>query len=68
MEWSHQVSADLEWVGKQAFKNRTETTSRAPAVETETSLTLQRLNYNFYKAFEVGGGIPRPRPKRQWPP
>jgi hypothetical protein len=54
VEWSHQIGPDLEWVGKQAFKNRTETTPGAPTVKTETSLTIQRLNYNFYKAFEVG--------------
>jgi hypothetical protein len=54
VEWSHQIGPDLEWVGKQAFKNRTETTPGAPTVKTETSLTIQRLNYNFYKDFEVG--------------
>jgi uncharacterized repeat protein (TIGR01451 family) len=54
VEWSHQVTPDLEWVGKQAFKNRVETTPGAGDVETETSLTIQRLNYNFYKDFELG--------------
>ena len=54
VEWSHQVTPDLEWVGKQAFKNRVETAPGRVDIETETSLTIQRLNYNFYKAFELG--------------
>ncbi|MEE8266372.1 MAG: hypothetical protein V3R62_08485, partial [Acidiferrobacterales bacterium] len=54
VEWSFQITPKLEWVGKQAFKHLEEAAPSAPSIESDTYLTIQRFNYNFYKKFDVG--------------
>ncbi|MFQ5756455.1 MAG: OmpA family protein [Acidiferrobacterales bacterium] len=54
VEWSYQIRPKLEWVGKQAFKHLEEAAPNSPSIESDTYLTIQRFNYNFYKKFDVG--------------
>jgi outer membrane protein OmpA-like peptidoglycan-associated protein len=54
VEWSYQIRPKLEWVGKQAYKHLEEAALNSPSIESDTYLTIQRFNYNFYKKFDVG--------------
>ncbi|MFQ5935414.1 MAG: hypothetical protein ACE5LB_03290, partial [Acidiferrobacterales bacterium] len=54
-DWSYQINRKLEWVGKLAFKLTEEATPGFATVDSDTTLAIQRFNYNFYRNFELGG-------------
>jgi hypothetical protein len=53
-DWSYQIIPSLEWVGKQAFKTQRQANSGLPEVESKTTLSLQRLNLEFFKNYFLG--------------
>ena len=43
-DWSMQINRHIEWVGKQAFKKKLTKPDGLSAIETNTSLSIQRFN------------------------
>ena len=54
VEWSYDISHQLEWVDKLAYKRKTEASSGRPALTSNTWLSIHRLNYHFIKDWDVG--------------
>lgn len=44
-DWSLQLHNRIEWVGKQAFKRKLTDIDGLPTIETNTSLSIQRINF-----------------------
>jgi len=54
VDTAFQVSPRLEWLMKGALRFNDERVGDRPAVETRTTLAIQRLNFNFWKRLDVG--------------
>jgi hypothetical protein len=54
VEWSFDLTPQLEWVEKDALKVKDEKTGDRSPVRTNTSLSIHRLNYNFMGDFDLG--------------
>jgi hypothetical protein len=53
-DWSVQLHQRIEWVGKQAFKRKLTELDGLSAIETNTSLSIQRLNFDIPRNFSLG--------------
>ena len=53
-DWSLQISRSIEWVGKQAFKRKLTELDTAFEFETNTSLSIQRLNFRIPLDLSLG--------------
>ncbi|MCH8074019.1 MAG: hypothetical protein IIA09_18975, partial [Proteobacteria bacterium] len=53
-DWSLQLSRSIEWVGKQAFKRKLTQLDPAFEFETNTSLSIQRLNFRIPLDLSLG--------------
>jgi len=53
-DWSFQISRRIEWVGKQAFRKKLTELDPALELETNTSLSIQRLNFEVPWDFTLG--------------
>ena len=53
-DWSVQLHQRIEWVGKQAFKRKLTQLDGLSAIETNTSLSIQRLNFDMPRNFSLG--------------
>ncbi len=53
-DWSLQLTQGIEWVGKQAFKKKLTELDPALEFETNTSLSIQRLNFRVPMDLSVG--------------
>jgi hypothetical protein len=53
-DWSVQLHQRIEWVGKQAFKRKLTELDGLSAIETNTSLSIQRLNFDIPWNFSLG--------------
>ena len=53
-DWSLQISRSIEWVGKQAFKRKLTELDVAFEFETNTSLSIQRLNFRIPLDLSLG--------------
>ncbi len=53
-DWSVQVSRRIEWVGKQAFKMKLTNVDDLSAIETNTSLSIQRFNFKIPWDLSIG--------------
>ena len=54
-DWSLQLSPRIEWVGKQALKVKTTQLEQLADIETNTSLSIQRLNFDLPWKLTFGG-------------
>jgi hypothetical protein len=54
IEWSFDINRWLEWVEKAAYKTKTEEVGAMPANTTHTFLSINRLNVNIWKKFDLG--------------
>lgn len=53
-DWSLQLHRHVEWVGKQAFKKKFTRSDGLSPIETNTSLSIQRLNFDIPWNLSVG--------------
>ena len=53
-DWSLEISRSIEWVGKQAFKRKLTELDAAFEFETNTSLSIQRLNFRIPLDLSLG--------------
>jgi len=53
-DWSLQINRSIEWVGKQVFKKKLTEIDPAFEFETNTSLSIQRLNFRIPLDLSVG--------------
>jgi len=53
-DWSLQLHRRIEWVGKQAFKKKLTEPNGLFAIETNTSLSIQRLNFEILWDLAIG--------------
>ncbi len=53
-DWSLQINRSIEWVGKQVFKKKITEVDPAFEFETNTSLSIQRLNFRIPLDLSVG--------------
>jgi len=53
-DWSVQLHRGIEWVGKQAFKKKLTELDGLSGIETNTSLSIQRLNFDIPWNLSVG--------------
>jgi hypothetical protein len=53
-DWSLQINRSIEWVGKQVFKKKLTEVDPAFEFETNTSLSIQRLNFRIPLDLSVG--------------
>ena len=51
LEWSLDLTRNLEWVDKVAYKRETELVGSLPSRTTDTWLWINRLNWNFWRKF-----------------
>ena len=61
VDWSYQLSQRIEWVGKQALR-WSESDDDPLNVRSQTSLTIQRLNWDMPKKFLLRHGVPTDGP------
>jgi hypothetical protein len=54
IEWSLDLTRSLEWVQKAAYKVKTEQAGLLPETSSETLLSINRLNWNFWRKFDLG--------------
>lgn len=54
IEWSYLLSNELEWVSKEALRNKTEETGGFDPLTSTTWLSIQRLNYQFATSWDIG--------------
>lgn len=54
IEWSLDMGKYLEWVEKQALKQRRETQFLYPSIRTHTRLAIHRLNVKIYRNIDIG--------------
>jgi hypothetical protein len=54
IEWSFDITRDLEWVEKAAYKSSSETIGTLPEQTVATILSITRLNWNFWRNFDLG--------------
>ena len=54
VDTAYQATRRMEWVAKLAARTRTERVTDLPAVDSETYLTVQRLNFNLWKPLDLG--------------
>jgi hypothetical protein len=54
VEWALELVPALEWVQKLAFKSVAETVGDLPEQHTNTLLSINRLNWNFWRNFDLG--------------
>ncbi len=54
IEWIFDITRGLQWVEKLAYKMQTETVGSLPEQETQTWLSINRLNWNFWRKFSLG--------------
>jgi hypothetical protein len=54
IEWSFDINRWLEWVEKAAYKTKTEEVGAMPTNTTHTFLSINRLNVNIWKKFDLG--------------
>jgi uncharacterized repeat protein (TIGR01451 family) len=54
IEWSFDINRWLEWVEKAAYKTKTEEVGAMPENTTHTFLSINRLNINIWKKFDLG--------------
>ena len=53
-DWSVQLSRRIEWVGKQVFKKKLTEPAGIAAIETNTSLSIQRFNFEIPWDLSIG--------------
>jgi len=53
-DWSVQINRHIEWVGKQAFKKKLTQPDGLSAIETNTSLSIQRFNFEIPWDLSIG--------------
>jgi uncharacterized repeat protein (TIGR01451 family) len=53
-DWSVQLHQRIEWVGKQAFKKKRTAPNGLFEIETNTSLSIQRFNFDMPLDFAIG--------------
>ncbi len=53
-DWSVQLHQRIEWVGKQAFKTKLTSPDDLAGIETNTSLSIQRFNFDIPWHFSIG--------------
>jgi hypothetical protein len=54
IEWIFDITRSLQWVEKLAYKMQAETVGSLPEQETQTWLSINRLNWNFWNKFSLG--------------
>ncbi|MFQ5549066.1 MAG: OmpA family protein [Woeseia sp.] len=53
-DWSVQLHRNIEWVGKQAFRKKLTEPAGLAGIETNTSLSIQRLNFEIPWNLSIG--------------
>jgi len=53
-DWSLQLTPKIEWVGKHALKTKLTNLEQLADLETNTSLSIQRLNFRLPRNFTLG--------------
>jgi len=53
-DWSFEITKRLEWVGKEAYRIRTERTGLRPKFTSHTLLSVHRLNIRLFRSIDLG--------------